>query len=391
MGRSTSNDKNVEGMKHILKALEIDPDWSEARALLAGAHYANHLANGRRYFLKMGLTNDMSSKAFGLYHLKKVKKKINNKYYIGAVISQRFANFLYDDETLKLLEQLIRTYPNDPSTYFVASRGFREYGRFADSEYYSNEWRKSEPDFLFNYHTQLAGTFLAANKLEEFVQIYIETGKYLPSRWGFYYPLLASALGNLGRVEEIDSQWLELQKKYFTVRGHSGVENLYTANNSPYKKRYLEGLIKAGVPGNLTDARIVDLESRLNSEEIKSLLFNKTKILYWGAPKYKSPLYHFRKDKIALRTGVYYERRVKIYQPKSYKTAGDYFVENDQLCLKYHPDYMKTYLDEPICGYVYRAKNFREFIPNEHLWVHPGVLLSLIDLREEEVAAARKK
>ena len=116
-------------------------------------------------------------------------------------------------------------------------------------------------------------------QLEEALAAYERAHKHNPKlRW--VLTRLAVAYANLGRNEEARNT-LEPLIKYYDGRGVELVNLRFQMYLRPFKdkeveKRFADGLIKAGLPGEPGEYYKIHQENKLTGEQIKDLIFDQT-------------------------------------------------------------------------------------------------------------------
>jgi len=116
-------------------------------------------------------------------------------------------------------------------------------------------------------------------KLEEALVAFKRAHKHNPKlRW--VLTRLAVVYANLGRIEEARNT-LEPLIKYYAGRGVEVVNLRMQMYLRPFKdkgveKRFADGLIKAGIPGEPGGYDKITIENKLTGEQIKDLVFAQT-------------------------------------------------------------------------------------------------------------------
>ena len=344
----------AKAIKYFKKSIELDPAYGKAYATIADLYYE---AGNNGWGPELGLTNIESCLIQSL------------KYYVlskkhPTIESHRIASKLYlevrqFEKANSEADQAINLNPNEPNNFIVKAQCLIFDGRPQESIKYIEKSMKLDPLHL-TWDYRLLGTaeFLLGN-FENAVRI-LEMALNLSPNDRSVLQYLAAAYGHLGD-NQISRQILDryLQELY-------GVSSLrYVILWEPFKKQtdgqlFAEGLIKAGMPGKLSDYPKLYEQFKLSGKEIQQLIQGRTlagRDFYF--PGIKWWIEQENDELSTLRTSFDSE-------------SGISSIEDDMFCVQWS----KHWEGLKVCGSVFRNPDGMPELKNSYIWKVPFAINS---------------
>jgi len=205
----------LDAVPHLLRAIELDPNFAMAQALLSGV-YAN---NGRS-----AEAPALSRKAFELRDRVSERERffISWRYYIDA--EQAW------DKALDLADSWTKTYPREAFAFNSLGMASTAFGQHDQAVAAFKEAIKLDPRFVPPY-ANLAGSLVALNRLEEADNVLSDAAKAgleitSSARMGFLLAFLRNNVPDLprqlDRVRRTQPGWAAaLEARTFASSGHT--------------------------------------------------------------------------------------------------------------------------------------------------------------------------
>ena len=239
LARFTMED-NAEARRLLTEAAQIEPDSALALGDLAMIHTFDGIWN-------WGVSRDQSLAAAGEAARRAIAIDENNAWgHIALGVVEAFSG--RHDESVRRLERAVEISPNDPNAHGHLGFAFALAGDPDAAIVQLDEAERLSPrdPFLAYWYMSRAAAAYAAELYEEAIEWSRKTSEENP-RFPGAYRILASACGQLGRIDEAKRALDEL------LRQMPGLTVTATRQQVPWKnpehtERYLEGLRRAGLP-----------------------------------------------------------------------------------------------------------------------------------------------
>jgi TolB-like protein len=338
----------VEASILLKKATELDPNYSQAYALLADLYWTG--ASRAAPFKKALDIDRWSGRYIAISYLElAMKNPTSLAHRIAAYVAMRRRQFKIAAEQAR---KAIESSPNAPEGYDALSQIFKDTQPEQALSYAKME-AKLDPNRLpFSLYTQATAYFFMKN-YEKTVELMERAFVHAPQLLqGNGY--LVAALSHLGRKEEATGIYLNNYIK--SQRNNYPPSPEYIIFSEGIQKPemadlLINGLMKAGLPGlpdsycHLTEAE------KLSIEEVKEIVIDKT----WMGNLFFSPAnrfwdYFFKDGKNTFKirvseenreygfdeNGLYILKNVKGMKVKSYRTIyrnplGNYARKNEYI------------------------------------------------------------
>lgn len=235
-------DSTREAIRLYHKALEHDPDFVLATARLAIA-YTLAVDNGWVADTKEGLelARSLSAQA--------VAKDPSLPVAYWAVARYFTRDETWDtDKAIGALEKAIEIDPNYADGYAMLANTLQFVGRSEEGLGYIETAMRLNPNFPFWYYFALGTNQFHLTHYEAALNSFENAIERNPG-WPPSYRYLISTLGHLGKLDEAEWQMEEL-KVLGTHLSLAEMEARTKTQDAVYRKRFFDGLKKAGVPEN---------------------------------------------------------------------------------------------------------------------------------------------
>jgi len=260
--------KAVDSFK---KAIELDANYGRAYAALSAVYWDASLMPA----LAKGLgASWQETRARSIQYLEKAAEGP----IACSVKSQRYLWRRQHAEAISEMERALALDPNDPTSLYNMGNALTYAGRPKEAVEFLTRGMRLDPHNPARYLTGLGRAHFSMEELEEAVGLYEKALRRNPENAPSWAGGLAAYYALLGRDQETRALIESARKEMFA--GPFTINLRYFMNSAPYKdravaERYVEGLLKAGVPPAKIPGGYFPAfkENQLTGEEIKSLLF----------------------------------------------------------------------------------------------------------------------
>jgi tetratricopeptide (TPR) repeat protein len=310
-------------IKHLKKALELDPDYGRAYAALALIYYST--AGSGKEWAKALEANYFTAMVMARYFLNMAMKNPNSLAY--RVASEMDLRRRRHGEALRYAEKATITNPNDADSQFAMAQVLVYSGSPKEGIDVAQKVMRLDPSRMPDCLKLSGIANFHLGQYEEAIASFERALKYKPSMWVQHW--FAASYGNLNRekeakaaFEKYEKRWLEAVESELSITKFDVQLVVY---NNPFldiniTERFVDGLIKAGLPEPHRYYE-ADKKYKLTGDEIQDLVFGRTEtgpIFAGGRATTK-----FQKDGNAFWDGY------------GFKDKGKWWVEDNQLCLKW--------------------------------------------------------
>jgi TolB-like protein/class 3 adenylate cyclase/rhodanese-related sulfurtransferase len=242
-----SADDSAKAISYLEKAVELDPSYARAHALLAWTYWQ---VGWNEWESSIGMSYDDT-----LVKLKQhLKEALKNPTPLAYQVSSRlFKHEGKTEEALTAAESAIDLDPNNAAGYAALARIYTQNDRLLEGLDAIKAAIRLDPegDIRGAYSYRLGEIYFHLEQFEESAEVFEKYTEVLRpgDEWGVLF--LASVYGHLGRIEEAQSAL----EKFNNERAKDGA-GPYTLSkmdgwnlpNETIRERYREGLRKAGMP-----------------------------------------------------------------------------------------------------------------------------------------------
>jgi TolB-like protein len=265
-------DDFTRAVASLKKAIELDPNYGRAYAVLSAVYYD---ATWSVALLKGLGVSWHEARARSIQYLQKAPKDPITHY----VKSRMYVLRRQYQEGISEMERGLALDPNDPACHLQMGLALNIGGRPKDAVEFLRRGMRLDPHNPSRYLLVLGMAHFCMGELEEAAGLFEKAMRLNPETapsWGCW---LAASYGLLGRNQEARTA-LETTPLKKAWGDHPYSLRIFMYYH-PFKDRavadrYAEGLLKAGVSGKLNDYLPAFKENQLNGEEIKRLLFGST-------------------------------------------------------------------------------------------------------------------
>jgi adenylate cyclase len=253
------------------RAIELDPKYGQAGAWLAELYW---------YAANIGLHDSLNlswpeARLLARQYLREAMKEPNARAYVLTGHMNAFMR--QHDEAISDLEKALALDPNDPGVIGFMSWVLGVSGRPAEGMVHIKAAMRLDPQNPGVRTFTLGFAHFCMGQSEEAATVFEKAHKLSP-RFGSSALMLASTFAQLGRDEEARATY----ETYRKIMMNSPVPSLqWIMYYFPFKDRrvadsFAEGLIKAGLPGSLSDYIHVSKEDQLTGNDLKTFLYPST-------------------------------------------------------------------------------------------------------------------
>jgi TolB-like protein/DNA-binding SARP family transcriptional activator/rhodanese-related sulfurtransferase len=241
-----SKDDFAKAISYLEKALQLDPNYARAHAVLAAVY---RTVGDDEWAPALGMSYDESQEKME-HHLKEaLKDPAPLAHHIASRLLTRQGR---TDEALAEAKRAVELDPNDVDGYTALARIYIKTGKPAEALEVSKKGQRLDPqgDVRGKFSYRLGESYFHLDRFEESAAEFEKYTRLLPSgEWGFLY--LAAAYGYLDRKQEAESA-LENFNQLRATRGRPSYTladmDAWIFPDESVRERYREGLRKAGMP-----------------------------------------------------------------------------------------------------------------------------------------------
>jgi TolB-like protein/class 3 adenylate cyclase/Flp pilus assembly protein TadD len=347
-------DDFAKAIPYLEKAIELDPKYGRAYAAMALIYWTTSL-NYWKWEPTLGVTMDECYLSAPKYLAMAMENPTSLAHQVNADM------MLYKRLHGKAIfeaERAIELDPNDARAQFTMGKVLIFDGRPEEGVEFIKKAMRLDPYYPAEPLCSLGLAHFGLGQLEKAVNL-IERGlKHNPELYRFNLALTAAAaqLGLNKKAQETLVAW---------KRGHHFRDLRKMMFSYPFKdlkiaENFIEGLIKAGWPGETSEYYKISEESKLAGEQIKTLVFGRKVASLQG-------LIERTKD------GIAYCRQCiptidRVFSAATFSDTGKSWIEDDMLC----DQWQKWLQRQKICSPVFRNPEGKPERFDEYLSI-PGL------------------
>ena len=259
---------------HLEKAVELDPEFTRAYAALAVLYEKGVRTASPELRAGLGLTSRKALYAAWNKPELLLNKAMKKPTALALGLMSQFYLFRYQhDEALAEIEQAMAMDPNDPQLYDWMSNILWLMGKNKEAIESAKKGLQLDPNNPAMYLYRLARAYLMDGNHEESLQLLERVARISPELSGPVSIHKSIIYGIQDRNEEAHSAYgIFLKSRSSPVRNLNNILHYFPFSDPKMMDRIAEALIKAGVPGKLSDYYKIAKENRLTGKEVRSLL-----------------------------------------------------------------------------------------------------------------------
>jgi len=265
-------DDLAKAVQSFKRAIELDPNYGRAQAALALAYWQGTQFGG----LLKGLSVSWFEGRLrsGQY----LRLAMKNPTSLAHQLNSQF--YLYrrqHEEAVSELERALTLDPNDPNGLALMARTLNFTGKPKEAVDFANRAMRLDPQNPAHYLYIIGMAQFCMGRLEEAATFGEKALKLNPEYVGMA-ALLAAAYGQLGREREARAALDAYLKGWVAPFSPSLWPFMYSYpfKDRPVADRFAQGLLKAGLPGQLSGYYHASKQNQLTGEKMKALLFGST-------------------------------------------------------------------------------------------------------------------
>jgi adenylate cyclase len=246
--RNRTPEDYAKAISFYEKAIELDPDYNRAYAVLAGVYWELIDLNWETL---LGMQYQAGNRAEN-YLAKALEHPTGDAYRVSA---EMLVNLGQGGEALREIDRAIALMPNDPDVLSSRAWILTVSGRAPEAEDDARKAIRLDPAHP-TYLIPLGRALFHQERYEEAVEIF-ESVVIQQPEYEYTYPILAATYGYLGRIEEAKAAVAKFNdlanNESLTLQGwESWYEGQYQYDKA-YLAQYIEGLRKAKVEEGSTN------------------------------------------------------------------------------------------------------------------------------------------
>jgi len=246
--RNRTPEDYAKAISFYEKAIELDPDYSRAYAVLAGVYWELIDLNWETL---LGMQYQAGDRAKN-YLAKALEHPTGDAYRVSA---KRLVYLGQGGEALREIDRAIALMPNDPDVLSSRAWILTVSGRAPEAEDDARKAIRLDPAHPRNL-IPLGQALFHQERYEEAVEIF-ESVVIQQPEYEYTYPFLAATYGYLGRIEEAEAAVAKFHDLANNVRlTLQSLESWYEGQyqyDKAYLAQYIEGLRKAKVEEGSTN------------------------------------------------------------------------------------------------------------------------------------------
>jgi adenylate cyclase len=270
----------VKAVSYFKEALKLDPNYGRAQAALALVYWHGTRFQGPMQGL-LGALN-MSWWEARLRACQYLEVAMKNPTSIAHTLqSERYLNLRLHEKAIAEAGHALALDPNDPTCHAAMAEALAMGGRPKEAIDYARNGMRLDPQNTARYLNLIGRAHFCMAEMEEAVNFFEDAIKRNP-RLRSESLLLVSTYAHLGSDQEARATLEMHKKRWVEITGGRAPYTLpFIMYFYPFPGRLLadqlaEGLLKAGLPGKLSDCYPLFEENRLTGDEMRALLFGST-------------------------------------------------------------------------------------------------------------------
>ena len=267
----------VEAIAFFRRAIELDPNYSRAYAALAQIYWDNsrdarfNKLTGEIQMASSIYANDVT--AWELLQ-KAGDKPLSQAHALTARMLQRQRRF---DEAMREARQAVVLGPNDPTAYDALIENLIYAGELEEAIRVIDESIGLYPDLPGEKLYLRAIAYYMDGRLTEALSSIERARTHNPKRIR-YAAIRAATLAELGQAEEAKAAFEEYRSGLINFDKLNWMVFYWPFEDVRNAERLAKGLLKVGIIDSTHHYYTVSPQNRLGSDQIKTLLANKTMI-----------------------------------------------------------------------------------------------------------------
>ena len=341
-------DDAVMAISYFEKAIELDQNYGRAYAALAKTYFWGPKI-GREWYAKIGLNYQKSVLRARHYLQMANKRPTSTSHQIASLMALKRRQY---KKAMAEAELALSLEPNGIESNFNMGYVLLYLGRAKEGIGYlkrSIELDPLHPGWALFY---MGLARFSMGQFAETVELINRALTYNPKTHKMS-GILAAAYAHLGRDEEARDTLQNYLRGFEQRPDLNGIMSNWPFKDPKVSDRLAEGLIKAGLPGQASDYCRVLKENKLTGEEIRKLLFGRTrKGLIFGREEWQWSV-------ICTKDGKF-----EYMDPDFYDT-GKSWIEGDSLFVQYET----RFEGRELSGEVYRNPEGTPKRMNEYFFI----------------------
>lgn len=346
--RKFTPEDHSEAIGYFKKAIKLDPNYSQPNAALAFTYW-DTIKSGKRFYDEIGIDFTLS-RILARNHLEaSMKKPTSQSYQLMALMELWRRHY---EESIEYAEKAVAISPNNAD----ALANLRLILILTDNQELGIKYLKKAImlDPLHQTTLGIGVAYFTVGKYEKAVK-YIEKSLSDKPEMNPFFAFSAAAHAFIGN----DSMAKQAYEKWSSNNRQQGpnvqmLYYLYAFKNFSVFDRLIEGLVKAGFRADAPGYFKVNVDQKINGQEIKELVFGKTQIgTYFFDTKWSWSIYRSEDGKLESPNYV------------GGTDKGKSWIEDNEICNQYEFRYGAI----KYCGDIYRNKSGDETTMSEYLFV----------------------
>jgi adenylate cyclase len=323
--RRFTPDDFAKARVYFEKAIELDPDYSRAHAALAQTYWLGSLLGWR---WQMGLDVDWTEgRILARKHLIEAMQKPTSLAHQVASWMNTYRRMYR--EAITQAEKALTLDPNDHGAHWIMSWVLIFSGSPDEAIDYANSATRLDPHYTGPNLYLLGLAHFSKGKLKDAAALMERAFAHNVELVGLSAPL-AAAYALLGQNEAAKDAMKNYRNEWSWLGSPPNLRNvmqLFPFKDIEVSERLAEGLVKAGLPGQVSEYYKVTKKNQLSGEEIKALIIGRT---VTGISPFKPLAWRIHRTPNGEMT---YQGNLpfSIYSPGE-SGSGNSWIEEDLLC-----------------------------------------------------------
>jgi adenylate cyclase len=256
------------------RAIELDPNYSRAKASLALMYFEG---TNSRMEAAFNINYDLARLRARQYCVEAMKEPTSIAYQVAGVMDLNLRQW---DAAISRLEKALALDPNDPTCHDAMSGVLSMSGRPAEGMEYAKTGMRLDPLNPARYLGRIGIAHFCMGERKEAATA-IEKALKLNPEFGSPLAVLASAYARLGLIEEGRAAYETYRRLWTVPISVAGVHYYWPFKDRQVAEYFMEGLLKAGLPGRLFDCIHVSKEDQLTGDDLRAFYFPSTTTGYY--------------------------------------------------------------------------------------------------------------